>query len=261
MACLSKLVLRPTFVVVSLLATLGPLVACGGQSQRDSQPARGDANPPGSAGAVDRPDASIAPAAGGAFAGSGPAPQTEPDTGNPAQLGGAPTSEPGGQGGAGSPSNACSSTTWVATASVLCVPYGEFCAGWAFGPQTPTQAIDGDPTTRYTSGRAQAGDEEFTVTFPDTVSISGIAVTAPYSLDASGAYALEFSVDGATFSAFAPPLTGPGPAAGPATGPVTLTISFPATSLRAIKLRQTDTSMQHGWWSIIEFTVIDCRAG
>jgi hypothetical protein len=203
----------------------------------------------------------VAPAAGGAVGGSSGVPEVGLEAGSASQLGGAPTSNSGGQGSAGNPIDACSPTTWSATASALCVPEGEFCFGWAAGPQTPSQAIDGDPKTRYTSGRAQDGTEEFVVTFPATVTISGIAVTAPYTLDASGAYAVEFSSDGTTFLPFAPPLTGAGLVSDPPWSPVTLNLTFPAIAMRAIKLKQTDTSGQRGWWSITEFTVRGCTAG
>jgi F5/8 type C domain len=260
----SKLDLRSKLVVVSLLAASGPLVACGGQSQRNDLPSTSQPTPPGAAGAVGLGAGGMAPATGSAVGGGSSAvPEVAVEAGSASLLGGAPTSNSGGQAAAGNPIDACSPTTWTATASVLCVPEGESCVGWAAGPQTPSQAIDGDPKTRYTSGRAQDGTEEFVVTFPATVTISGIAVTAPYAFDASGAYAVEFSSDGTTFLPFAPPLEGPGVAGagGFASGPITLTVTFPATAMKAIKLKQTDNSGQHGWWSITEFTVTSCTAG
>jgi hypothetical protein len=171
-----------------------------------------------------------------------------------------------GAGTGGGPSDACSNTTWTASASVLCVEDQGCLGGWANNPQEPAQAIDGDPNTRYTSGRAKTGNEEFVVTFPALVTLAGISLTSCGLGDINDGptqYAVEYSTDGASFVSFAPPLVGSGSEAllipsTDAFGSNKLSIPFPATTMKAVKIKQTGTT--GSWWSIREFTVDGCKA-
>jgi hypothetical protein len=273
--------------VLSLLASFGLAAACGGRAvsaARTTSSAGADSSL-GGAGDVSggassiaeagRPfDAGVALANGGAagveraVAGAGGA--SSPDTS--ANAGGAVSNganSGAGTGTAGSTSNACSNTTWTATASVLCVPEGEGCPGWPPQPQTPAQAIDGDAQTRYTSGRAQTGNEQFAVTFPALVTLTGISLTSvkfgESGDDGPALYAVEYSTDGVTFTPFDPPLAGSGSGSEalpiPNTGGFAeaneLTLSFLATTMKAIKVKQTGS--KGFWWSIREFSVAACR--
>jgi hypothetical protein len=67
------------------------------------------------------------------------------------------------------------------------------------------------------------------------------------------AYDVSFSEDGQTFFEFWPPSSGPGSA--------DLTISFPRTTMRALKVTQTGAQPPGvaSWWSIHELTVSDCQ--
>ena len=172
-------------------------------------------------------------------------------SGGEAGAGGAATSGAAGTGGA---VDGCSNTTWCATGS--CVAVDEFVKFCEADP--PAQAIDGNPLTRYTSGDRQNGTEEFSVLFPTTVTISGIGLTVPYALDAPAAYAVEYSTDGSSFAPFEPPVTGNGTdeLTQPSPGISLLSIGFPPTAMKAVKVKQTGEKA--GWWSILELTVVDC---
>jgi F5/8 type C domain len=194
----------------------------------------------------------------------GAAPTITPELSGPAGEAGAASDSSGGAGGeAPSDDRACWPAHWRATASVLCHGDGLQCPGWSNNPQGPAQAIDGDLRTRYTSGDAQQGNEEFVLWFAASVTISGVQVHVPWWDDAAAGYALEASIDGASFTAFDPPLSGePQELRDPTAsglGPPYYQISFPPTHLRALKIKQTGA--QYGWWSITELTVIDCVEG
>ncbi len=169
--------------------------------------------------------------------------------------------------------DACSNKTWTATATVACKsldpldPNG-YCGGLnQVAPQTPAQAIDGDPTTRYTTGQDYNldGTEEFVVTFPSSVTISGITVDPGHYSDYALAYALEFSTDGLTFARFSPPITGAGMPDPPIVcnygfdGSCTMAIPFPPTAMRAVKFKQIGFDGVASWWSIAELKVIACK--
>ncbi len=217
--------------------------------------------------------------AGGSLAGAG---------GSLAGAGGSLLNSGGGTvsnaGTAGASIDACSNKTWRATATVACKPFGVngACSPGDGGPETPAQAIDGDPKTRYTTGQAQDGTEEFVVAFASNVTISGITVDTSvwYGLvegqgglafDFAIAFALEFSTDGLTFVPFSPPITGPGRpdplpmGCGLVGGGCTMAIPFPPTTMKAIKFKQVGSSVgldeprHSAWWSIREFNVIACK--
>lgn len=244
---------------LAVSALLGVALACGGRANHSrasgaagAAGAAGGASGAGSAGelAGAPPNEAAGEGAEGsgchAFCGGGAS--TAGAAPEAAALGGADAS---GAGGAPGPGDACSHTTWTATASALCAPVGEACVGWPGpGDQRPPDAIDGNPRTRYASGDLQNGSEEFVVTFAGPVTISGIALTSTWD-DGPAMYAVEYSTDGVVFMPFEVPLTGP--------GTDDLSIPFPSTRMKAVKVKQTGTKGQ--WWSILELVVVDCVAG
>jgi hypothetical protein len=139
---------------------------------------------------------------------------------------------------------------------VLCNGDGQDCPGWSNNPQGPAQALDSDLTTRYTSGDAQRGNEELVASFPAELTIDGIEVLFPYSLDTPAAWAFEYSLDGVVFRPFDPPLEGGEPTAAPGVRP-SLTVAFAPTAMKALKMKQT--GQKYGWFSIVELNVTDCR--
>jgi F5/8 type C domain len=132
------------------------------------------------------------------------------------------------------PPMAYASTGWTATASITA-------AGAA---NLPPNAFDGDLTTRWTTGRAQMGNESFVVNFGKSLSVSEVVLddtTNP--ADFPAAYALDVSTDGTKFT---PVTTG--------TGQTITTISFAQVSARYLRVRDTGTTPV-SWWSIDELRV------
>ena len=70
--------------------------------------------------------------------------------------------------------------------------------------------------------------------------------------DGAKAYKLEYSTDGTTFVAFNPAVAG--------TGSDNITITFPATVMKAIRMTQTGAVVAPAtnWWSIFEITFAGC---
>jgi enoyl reductase-like protein len=131
------------------------------------------------------------------------------------------------------------------------------CAGYNIpATQTdPSGAIDGNPGTRYSSGKTQSGDESITLTFPESLSATGMTVSSGASAtDFAVMYKLEYSTDGTTFMAFNPAVTGAGTAE--------LSITFPKTTMKAVKLSQTGAQPTGttSWWSIHEIALTGCGA-
>jgi hypothetical protein len=138
------------------------------------------------------------------------------------------------------PAAGCMPANWVFTANPACT--GAACR----------YAIDGNPTTRYATGRSQgsAGAESVTLTFSTSVTISGLRLTTSAPGDGPAAYRVERSLLGAiNFVAFMPPVAGP--------GSDNLVITFPAQTMRAIRVTQTGT--KNPWWSINEMTITGCH--
>jgi hypothetical protein len=158
----------------------------------------------------------------------------------------------GGTGGTDVPQiNGCLNTNWMIAANTLCTT-SQVCAGIPATDKDPRYAIDGDIATRYTSGVQQGSppqDETVTLTFPRTVTINGIRLRTTSVGDGVAIYRLEYSTNGTTFMGFANPVTGP--------GADDLTINFPATPMRAIRVVQTGATPV-AWWSIHELTVLGC---
>jgi len=252
--------------------SLGAIGGAGGDSEAGGaasalggagSPLAGDGAAPSAGASCDSwvPGGSAGAASPEAGADAGDAASTAGSTGSSGSAGEA------GLGTAGGSADACSSRTWTASASVSCAPDGG-CPGWPTQPQTAAQAIDGDPSTRYTTGRAQTGNEEFVVSFPATVTLNGISLSSvdfgTGENDGPALYAVEYSTDSVLFMPFEPPIMGSGlealptPYTGGWFGSNELSIPFPATSMRAIRVKQTGT--KGWWWSIREFGVAGCRS-
>jgi hypothetical protein len=116
----------------------------------------------------------------------------------------------------------------------------------------PANAIDGDMTTRYTTGIKQGskGPEVAILTFPKLVLLAGINLFTKNG-DGPMSYLVEWSTDGANFSYFTPGVMGP--------GSDNLVIAFP-TLTKLLSLRITQTGIKNAWWSIHELTAIGCVA-
>ncbi|HTA20690.1 MAG TPA: discoidin domain-containing protein, partial [Polyangia bacterium] len=137
----------------------------------------------------------------------------------------------------GASSNYCDHTRWIVNASSI-----------QTGSQDPAMnAIDGDPTTRWTSGRNQDGTDWYTIDFGGFVTMSNLTLSQVLydQNDFPGNVALYASNDGVNFST-----TAFGTAAGANSQTVVI---FPKQTLRAIKIKQTGTSNKSNWWSINEF--------
>jgi autotransporter-associated beta strand protein len=126
-----------------------------------------------------------------------------------------------------------SRSVWVASAST------------SASGSPPTNAIDGDITTRWSTGAAQATGQWFQVDMGSAKTFFRIVLDAGTS---SGDYPQDYQVnvsnDGVNWGS--PVASGAGSAA-------VTTISFPSQTARYIRVTQTGTS--GGWWSIHEFNV------
>jgi hypothetical protein len=155
-----------------------------------------------------------------------------------------------GAAGSGSVVNPCDRKTWTLVPRFLCDTV--MCNFPQASQKDPAYAIDGDVTTRYTSGRPQGseGPENVVLSFPRLVSITGARLFTNRAGDGPAAYLVEYSTDGAAFGPFTPPVAGP--------GSDDLTIALPsATSMRALRITQTGAK-DVNWWSINELDVSDC---
>jgi F5/8 type C domain len=144
----------------------------------------------------------------------------------------------------------CDHRTWTFTPSVVCTTV---CVAMADGQKLPANAIDGDTTTRYTTGITQGskGPEVAILSFTQNVTLTGLNLFTKGG-DGPVAYLVESSLDGANFSFFMPSAAGP--------GSDNLTVTFPAaTKLRALRITQTGVKKTN-WWSIHELTVKGCVA-
>jgi beta-glucosidase len=115
----------------------------------------------------------------------------------------------------------------------------------------PPYAVDGDATTRYSSGADMLPGDYFAFDMCRKVSIDGVnLVTAPATsadvADVPLGYAIQVSADGTTWTQVAASATAPAAQA---------MITFPATTVRYVLIIQTGTSTTR-WWSIHEVSPI-----
>jgi hypothetical protein len=159
----------------------------------------------------------------------------------------------GATGAAGQTGGGCNRANWTFIPNNICVNPPNPSCGFQATAREPKNAIDGDPTTRYTSGKTQSGDENFVLSFGSRVRITGINVVTTDMTDYARAYRLEYAAaDETTFVAFNPIVAG--------TGAVNLAITFPATTMMALKFFQTGmvAAPSTSWWGIHEITVTGC---
>jgi autotransporter-associated beta strand protein len=129
--------------------------------------------------------------------------------------------------------NALNRTGWVATASV------------SAGGNPPSNAIDGDITTRWSTGTSQANGQWFQVDMGITNAFTQIILDAtPSPGDYPQGYQVYVSNDGNVWN---------GPVATGAGSSAVTTINFALQTARYIQITQTGSS--GGWWSIHEFNV------
>jgi hypothetical protein len=111
------------------------------------------------------------------------------------------------------------------------------------GGNLPSNAFDGDITTRWTSGAPQAGNESFTLDLGSVGCIGQVWITTAGSDFPSG-YRLDLSVNNTTFTTMAR-----------GTGTNVMQIGFPPHLARYIRILQTGTSATN-FWSINELAVL-----
>jgi hypothetical protein len=122
---------------------------------------------------------------------------------------------------------------WVATASV------------SAGGQPPANAIDGDPSTRWSTGASQANGQWFQIDMGATNTFSQLVLDATASAgDYPRGYQVYVSSDGVNWGS---------PVASGAGSSAITTINFAAKNARYIRVIQTGSNS--GWWSIHELNV------
>jgi hypothetical protein len=129
-------------------------------------------------------------------------------------------------------------TSWTATAS----------ATSAFPADVITNAFDNSSTSRWSSGKAQAGDEWFKLDLGAVGCISQVSIASPLALDGGPAtdfpvaYALFVSTDDSKYTVVAS-----------GAGQALLPISFMPHKARYLRINQF--GMSGSWWSISNITV------
>jgi hypothetical protein len=115
----------------------------------------------------------------------------------------------------------------------------------------PPYAVDGDPTTRYSTGADMVPGDYFAFDMCRQVPIDGVnLLTAPTTsadvADVPLGYAIQVSANGTTWTQVAASTTPPAAQA---------MITFAATTVRYVLIIQTGTSLTR-WWSIHEVSPI-----
>jgi hypothetical protein len=122
-------------------------------------------------------------------------------------------------------------TGWIASASVS-------------GGGAASNALDGNESTRFSTGVAQAAGQWFEVNMGAAVSFSEVAIDAgPSTGDYPRGYVVSVSNDGASWSQVA---SGAGSAQ-------LVTVTFPQQTAQYVRVTQTGTAAN--WWSIAELNV------
>jgi hypothetical protein len=109
----------------------------------------------------------------------------------------------------------------------------------------PSNAIDADATSRWSTGAMQAPGDTFTVDMGAVAMISGVNYTSP-AADFPNAYTLSLSTDCTNYAA--PVAMGAG-AAG------TMKLTFARQNARCFKMTQTGTPTATSWWSITNISL------
>jgi beta-glucosidase len=136
----------------------------------------------------------------------------------------------GGSGGGGN-QTALPRTGWTATASVSSTT------------DVPARMLDGNTATRWSTGTPMVNGQTVTVDMASVQNVDQITMDSAGSVnDYAHGYQVNLSTDGVNWGS--PVATGAGTAA-------LVTVTFPATNARYIRVTQTGTSSS--WWSIAEF--------
>jgi F5/8 type C domain-containing protein len=192
--------------------------------------ASGGAGAPGTAGAVGGTAGVMGGTAGAAAPGTAGA---TVDAGAGGSLGTAGASPPDAAVEA-PPPKAYGSAQWKATASITA----------AGNADLPPNAIDGNITTRWTTGHAQTGGETFTIDMGVSQSVGRVVIddtTNP--TDFPAAYTLEVSTNNTSFTSVKM-----------GTGMTVIDVSFAPAMARYVRLRQTGTTPV-AWLSIDELRI------
>jgi hypothetical protein len=113
--------------------------------------------------------------------------------------------------------------------------------------QSADLAIDGNETTRYTTGVLGNGDEWFQIDLCKAMSVVGVNVQTASATDVAKSYDVQVSVDGNTWETV---LTSTSAAQG------SMALTFDAVTARYIRMNQT--GKMGFWWSVNEFSV-ECQ--
>jgi hypothetical protein len=132
---------------------------------------------------------------------------------------------------------------WVASASSECSPT---CAD-PTGPFPAALAIDGNPSTRFSSGTAQVGTEYFQIDLGTMATLNQLSITTTPAGDFTQHYQVKAAASADGLSA-APLLAD---AAG-ATGTINVTLNQ-TVNAQVVRIYQTGTTSS--WWSINEITI------
>lgn len=117
--------------------------------------------------------------------------------------------------------------------------------GASHGTETAASALDGNPSTRWTSGTAQRIGQSFSIDFGRREQVSGLRVLVDgYPTDQARRYVLWRSDDAEVWT----PLRSGSPTAG------TLELRFDPVSARYLRMNQIGHDDFH-WWSITEIDV------
>jgi hypothetical protein len=129
----------------------------------------------------------------------------------------------------------CDRANWKATASAS-----------VDASSPPGAAVDGNPTTRWTSGRTQNNTDWYQVDFGGQVKLSSLTLTTPTanSGDFAGGIALFGSTDGVTWETT--------PFATAAGNDPTTVLNFGQRITQAVRVMQVGPARSANWWQIGE---------
>jgi hypothetical protein len=109
------------------------------------------------------------------------------------------------------------------------------------GSEPYQNMIDGNVTTRWSSGKAQAGDEALTIDLGGITCLREIWLVSTES-DFPVLYALDLSTDGVSYRTITK-----------GAGSAVTKILIPSHQARYVRIRQLGTSLS--WWSVQELAI------
>jgi hypothetical protein len=125
---------------------------------------------------------------------------------------------------------------WKPTASITA----------AGNADVPANVLDGNPATRWTTGRNQVGDESFVIDLGKTESVSRVVLDdSGFPQDFPVSYTVEVSTNGNTFTMVDMGM-----------GATITRMDFTRTMARTLRIKQTGKTAANGsWWSIGELSI------